>query len=264
MNSKVPLDSDLELVQSSLGAPFLLWALNPDSGTALAIGNLSEDQQLHLPFEENDREIVEGVLNLYIEIAARRRVEQRLSRRDAILNALAFAAERIMRDPNWEGYIQEILEQLGKATGVTFVTMDEIVFDPEGTVRVINRREWIDLSQSNDPRPDFPPHPRFDINAFPRWKKMIRDGAIVKGVLREFSPREKEILEGLGISSLFLVPVFVEEVAWGYLSFMEYRFEQEWSWSETEALKLAAGTIGTLIHRNQIEASLRKMKKNIA
>ena len=258
LNSRVPLDSDWELVQSSLGCPFLLWAFNPDNGTALAIGNLSEDQQLHLPFEENDREIVEGVLNLYIEIAARRRVEQRLRRRDAILNALAFAAERIMRDPNWEGYIQEILEQLGRAAGVLFVTMDEIVFDPEGTVRVVNRREWIDSAQPNDPRPDLSPHPRFDINAFPRWKEMIRNGSIVKGALGEFSPVEKEILEGLGISSLFLVPVFVEEVAWGYLSFREYRFEQEWSWSETEALKLAAGTIGTLIHRNQIEASLRK------
>ena len=73
---------------------------------------------------------------------------------------------------------------------------------------------------------------------------MIRKGAIVKGALREFPPTENEILEGLGIHSLFLVPVFVEEVAWGYLSFRDYRFEQEWSWSETEALKLAAGTLG--------------------
>ena len=257
VNSKTPPDADLEFVKNSLGCPYLLWAFNPSSGTALAIGNLSEDQQLHLPFEENDREIVEGVLNIYVEIAARRGVEQRLSRRDAILNALAFAAERIMRNPKWEGYIQEILEQLGKATGVTLVAMEEIVFDQEGVVRVVHRREWLDADVSIGRWPALPPHPLFDINAFPRWKEMIRRGSIVKGTLHEFPLPEKEILAGLGISSLFLVPIFVEEVAWGVLSFRDYRFEQEWSESETEALKLAAGTIGALIHRNEIEESLR-------
>ncbi len=257
VNSKTAPDADMEFVKNSLGCPFLLWAFNPSSGTALAIGNLSEDQQLHLPFEENDREIVEGVLNIYIEIAARRGVEQRLCRRDAILNALAFAAERIMRNPKWEGYIQEILEQLGKATGVTLVAMEEIVFDQEGVVRVVNRREWPEPDFSNGRRPAFPPHPSFDINAFPRWNKLIRRGAIIKGTRHEFPLPEKEILEGLRISSLFLVPIFVEEVAWGVLSFRDYRFEQEWSESETEALKLAAGTIGALIHRNEIEESLR-------
>ena len=257
VNSKTPLDADLERLKTFLGCPCLLWAFNLESGVALAIGNTSEDQQLHLPFEENDREIVEGVLNLYAEIAARRRVEQRLSRRDAILNALAFAAERIMRNPKWEGYIQEILEQLGKATGVTLVAMEEIIFDQEGVVRVVNRREWLGPDLSNGRRQAYSPHPLFDINAFPRWKKLIRQGAIVKGTLHEFPLLEKEILEGMGISSLFLVPIFVEEVSWGVLSFRDYRFEQEWSESETEALKLAAGTIGALIHRNEIEESLR-------
>ena len=220
VNSKTPLDSDLEILKTTLGCPYLLWAFNSDSGIALAIGNTSEDQQLHLPFEENDQEIVEGVLNLYAEITARRHVEQRLSRRDAILNALAFAAERIMRDPKWEGYIQEILEQLGMATGVTLVAMDEIVFDQAGAVRVVNRLEWLEPGGSNGRRPAPSPYPRFDINAFPRWKEMIRKGAIVKGALREFPPAEREILEGLRISSLFLVPIFVGEIAWGFLSLL--------------------------------------------
>lgn len=57
-----------------LRLPYILWAYDPVSGTALILGNQSESN-VSRPFEEADQEIVEGALSVYIDILLRKRAE---------------------------------------------------------------------------------------------------------------------------------------------------------------------------------------------
>lgn len=61
-----------------MGAPYILLSYNIHEKIALVIGNLSEDKRFRLAFEEKDREIVEGSLNLYIDIIKRKEAEAEL------------------------------------------------------------------------------------------------------------------------------------------------------------------------------------------
>ncbi|MCP4402449.1 MAG: hypothetical protein GY801_34720 [bacterium] len=58
--------------------PYLVWAFNPRYGVSLLIGNATEDHRLHPPFEEKDRDIVEGALEVFIDIIDRKQAEDEL------------------------------------------------------------------------------------------------------------------------------------------------------------------------------------------
>jgi len=49
----------------------------------------------------------------------RRRAEAALRRRDAILDAVRFAAERLLGHTDWEGSLSAVLRRLGEATGAS-------------------------------------------------------------------------------------------------------------------------------------------------
>ena len=60
------------------GVPYFLWSFSPQDNLSFLIGNVTEDRHLHRPFEEKDREIAEGVLNLYLDILDRKQTEAEL------------------------------------------------------------------------------------------------------------------------------------------------------------------------------------------
>ncbi len=78
VNSKSTRDPLSDSLCQAAGMPYLVWAFNPQHGVSLLIGNATEDQRLHRPFEERDREIVEGALEVFIDIIERKQTEDEL------------------------------------------------------------------------------------------------------------------------------------------------------------------------------------------
>jgi signal transduction histidine kinase len=76
INSNSTIDPLLDSLRQFAGVPYLLWTFNLRHGFALVVGNATEDQQMHRPFDEADREIVEGALNVFIDIMERKRAEE--------------------------------------------------------------------------------------------------------------------------------------------------------------------------------------------
>jgi PAS domain S-box-containing protein len=73
-----PLDDSM---RHFAGVPFLLWAFEPRAGLALLVGNTTEDQHLHRPFNEKDYEIATTALIVFIDI------EDRISSKKALQNS---------------------------------------------------------------------------------------------------------------------------------------------------------------------------------
>ena len=61
------------------------------------------------------------------------------------------------------------------------------------------------------------------------------------GNVADFPEHERPFLGGtLGIRSMIIVPIFVEERWWGFIGFDDCVREREWSAAEIDALKAAA------------------------
>jgi PAS domain S-box-containing protein len=197
------------------------------------------------------------------------RAREELRRRDGILDAVRFAAERLLGQAyGWEESVDAVLRRLGEAADVSRVYLFENFTGEDGGLWNLERNKWVAPGISpglagnsgGDAVRRFPY--RDDGSGrwsdFRRWEEVLGHGEPMYGNTRDFPETERTFLAGeLGILSMVLVPIFVEGRWWGFIGFDECQEEREWSLAEIGALGAAAGTLGSAIRRRQVEEQLR-------
>jgi PAS domain S-box-containing protein/putative nucleotidyltransferase with HDIG domain len=195
----------------------------------------------------------QGIL---LDITEQKKAKDAIRRRDAILRAVGFSAERFLRSTNWMETIGEVLNELGKATSVSRVYIFEKEIDSlSGSVSQLY--EW-----SNDkvkPQIQNSELQNIDLrnNGFNRWIQLFEKGLPVVGNIGEFPDEERSLLESQGILSLICIPIQAGNDWWGFIGFDECNSPREWSEAEIEALRTAANTLGNAIERNIFEEALQ-------
>jgi PAS domain S-box-containing protein len=188
-----------------------------------------------------------GVLQ---DITESRLAAAALARRDAILEATSFAAERFLRSPAWRDELTEVLERLGRAGEATrcAVFRNHELDDGELAVSIVDA--WAtpgSTAEHHASRHDF----AWVRGGFARWVTELSAGRIVHGGVHDFPASERARLgaQPFPIGSLLAIPIFAEGRWWGYISFDHVEEDRLWSEADIEALTLTASTIGAAIER---------------
>lgn len=184
--------------------------------------------------------------------------EQALRRREAILETLRVAAERLFRDKSFSMAVQRVMEDLGEATGVDRVVIFENHRDAARRLLTSQRYEWV--SEGIRPllaSPDLQDLP-YKEAGFSRWLAILQKNQVVKGNVRDFPRSERELLASQDIQSVLNVPIFMGDELWGFIGFNETKWERQWSPSEEDALRGAGGILGGAIERRRIEQELNQ------
>jgi PAS domain S-box-containing protein len=201
---------------------------------------------------------VERGLEKAEERRQRRKVEEELERRDAILEAVRFAADQFLGEAvGWEESIKTVLGRLGEATEASRVYVFENYTGDDGELWATMRYEWVATgisAQIDNPVLKGIP---YEAAGFGRWMHTLGRGDLVHGHVRELPESEQPELRAEEILSIAVVPIFVEGRWWGFIGFDECVKEREWSAAEIGALGAAAGTLGAAIRRRQTEERLR-------
>jgi PAS domain S-box-containing protein len=196
------------------------------------------------------------------DITARKRDEEELRRREAILRAVAFAAECFLKkSASWEESIEEVLERLGRAAEVSRVYIFENYTGEDGELWGSQRYEWVTTgisAQMENPLLQALP---YRAAGYGCWMELLSRGELVHGHTKEFSEEEQRELREQDILSIAIVPIFVEREWWGFIGFDECLAEREWFAAEIEALKAAADTLGAAIGRMRAEQALRESEE---
>lgn len=205
-----------------------------------------------------DEPSVGGLVFNAREVTDRKRAEEALRRRDAILRAVAFAAERFLKQTTpWQESAHEVLERLGVAAEVSRVYIFENYRGEDGELWSTQRYEWAAKgvsSQMDNPLMEALPYRGTGQG---RWEELLSRGELVHGHTREFPEEAQTQLRRQDILSIVVVPIFAEEEWWGFIGFDECLAEREWSGAETEALEAAANTLGAAIQRERAEEAIR-------
>ncbi|MEX1047008.1 MAG: PAS domain S-box protein [Actinomycetota bacterium] len=205
--------------------------------------------------DEEGSAMVQGAM---FDISEYRLAEQALKRRDAILEAVDFAAERFLGTPAWEETIDEVLRRIGEATTASRVYIFENFTAEDGSLRHRQIHEW--AAEGIAPQIDNPELK--DIgwieDGWDDEMRILSSGGIVNGPVSERPESERVLLEKQQVRSLLSVPVFVEGEWWGFAGFDDCLTERTWSTAEVEALKTAAGTLGAAVQRRRTETVLRE------
>jgi PAS domain S-box-containing protein len=205
-----------------------------------------------------DNPAIRGIVITSRDITERKRAEEALKRRDAILKAVNSAAESFLQTPDWRQAIDGILERIGEATGVDRVAIFERDVDQEDTIQASLRYEWVAegvTAYINDPRFHF-----IDVvqAGYGRELPLWRQGKVTHGQARESRTGEHLLQQIWGTLSGANVPILVREELWGIIIFSMVTVEREWEEEEIEALQIAASMLGTAIERHEAEEALRE------
>jgi PAS domain S-box-containing protein len=177
-----------------------------------------------------------------------------LEQRGAVLEAVAFAADRFLAGSDWEEEIGPVLAKMGRATGADRVTLWEGRCEGDDVVANL-RFEWT--------APGVPPivdSEREEVSLrsrFPRYADAILRGDAMLLRRSALTGEERTALERVGAQSILGIPVMVEGRLWGHLGFHVGDSEREWSHSVVDAVRVAAHLVGAAIAQHRSLTTLR-------
>ena len=180
-------------------------------------------------------------------------MEAPTARGEAVLAAVAFSSERLLRgEGESASTMNEVLAHLGAAAGSDRAYLFQNVRDPQGRLWMDLRAEW------NAPGirrifedPDDHLHPYAP--AFTRLIDLFWRGEVLAELVRTAPEAERAMLESEGVRSILAVPVFVRDEWWGYVGFDDCTDERVWTDVEIDALRAVAGHLGVLFDRKLAE-----------
>lgn len=185
------------------------------------------------------------------EIAERIQVEKALRRRDAILEALGFAAERFLKDRFWEQSIQQVLERVGKATGVSRLYIVHGTPFMDGKEFTNPCYEWFasgtTLQQENSEVHQLSWHSA-ETDQFEEPLSEIRyrfDPSTESPTTLQPAAAHQHGNRSIG------VPICFGEIQWGILGFEESEQKTDYSVVELDVIKTVADNLGAAIQRRQ-------------
>ena len=172
-------------------------------------------------------------------------------RRDAVMESVAFAAERLLLVPDWRDAIDEVLARLGAASEVSRAYLIRNVVDDLGRECSAQVAEWCApgvASQFGNPILERTPWTEY---GFDRWPALMRAGASIGGSVDDLPETERPALRAQDIVSIVCVPVQTDGRWWGVIGFDDCVEVRDWSMGEPEALRAAATMLGVAETRRQ-------------
>lgn len=203
-----------------------------------------------------------GVVGSAKDITNQKENEEKIIKRDTLLNAMAQATSLLIQNEHSDQLISKALGIIGKATDVNRVYIFSNSFHHNYIMPLMSQKyEWTDGTVDSQIDNQFLQNLPYEEVA-PRWYETFSNGGIIYGNVSDFPESERINLSEQGIVSLLAAPIFIDKALWGFIGFDDCEKRREWSDTEQKLLFAASNTIGALYQRivNSRELSIAKDK----
>lgn len=192
-----------------------------------------------------------GAMVIMRDVTRQRLTEANLRQRDAILSAVAYAAERLLTTWDWEQEIDTILSTLGQAMHASRAYVFRNRAHPDGRVLTSMHSEWRAPGIAASYVWSLPKGFDMAAQGLGHWAERLRMGGVMQARARDFLPAEQSMMEKDGVRGIVAIPIFVHGEWWGILGFNDCVTDRQWSLAEQEALRAAANTLASAIERRR-------------
>jgi PAS domain S-box-containing protein len=180
-----------------------------------------------------------------------------LRQRDALLDAIAQSALKLLEAPDWRSEINDLLRLLGEVTNASHAYLFETHLDENQQLVTSQKYEWAGMGQKAEiNNPDFQNVPVLE-EGMSDWYSMVSIGQPFYNTTKIFAPEWQDIESRQKIKTLLDVPIFVDGRWWGVIGFDDCVREMAWSQAEVHAMQVAASMLGAAIKRQQTDTALR-------
>ncbi|HWQ67865.1 MAG TPA: PAS domain S-box protein [Methanospirillum sp.] len=179
-------------------------------------------------------------------LIAHRSAQEALKRKDAILEAISYAAEQYLKGQNRIVETGDILSQIGRAAVVDRIYLCNIREDPHGGIPFYELAGCWNRYELVDPLPpaEWPDD----------WHRSLLINQVIE---KNRSDLVQEIVsdtdDHMTVSSLLIIPINANGIICGYLVFETFGEEYSRTQTEVQTLRMAAEVIGAARYRWHIE-----------
>ncbi len=193
------------------------------------------------------------------DLTERKRWEQELLHRDALLQSIAAALQMLLEERDLHAALARSLERIGMAAGVDRVYYFEAKYDENGTGYASQRCEW--NSGFAAPQIDNPVLQHLPFSLTPCFYAPLQEGLPYIAQVADIEGSElREILESQSIKSLAVFPILVRSVLHGYIGFDECRKPRVWTEAEISVLRAFANGVESAVERSLIETEREEQR----
>ena len=194
--------------------------------------------------------IIVSAINRNIQAAA-------LQRRDQLLQTVNQAAA-VLLDSNVSDFENSLYRCMGMMAGT--VKTDRVYIWKnhihEGELCASQIYEWSENAKPQQGN-------EYTINIsyrenMPEWEEILSKGQCINSLVRDLSPGSRNQLAPQGIRSIFVAPVFLQEMFWGFVGFDDCHRERIFSENEVSILRSGCLLIANaFLHHNDIANIVR-------
>lgn len=204
-----------------------------------------------------------GTTGIVRDITYRRRIEEELKYKDKLLLAASSAMMEIAKSLDFDSSVQKAFKIVADVINVDRIILFKSKIDNSQKIYTITKKQEF-LSEFVINEISVPAFQKIDIDFGGGMLDQLLNNVPVIGLTKNFSTITKEILTSYKVVSLMLIPLFVNEKLWGFISFDDCKTERVWADSEQAILSSFATSIADLISKNQQkELEKNRLKKEL-
>jgi PAS domain-containing protein len=216
------------------------------------------DFTLSVVFKRISLENESAIAGYIVDVSDLYRMRDDLGYRDRLLNVVNRAALILLSSGDAGDSLQKAMGIMGRSIDIDriYIWANRV---SGGLLHYVCEYEWfgagarsVEYSASE-----------FDFSyadSIPEWEGKLRKGECVNGPLPDLSPRERERLAPYGIKSILVIPIFLKNVFWGFVSFDDCHSERRFSEDEVNILRSGSLMIAAALSRDRMEQEREKEK----
>ncbi len=200
---------------------------------------------------------VTGVLVVIRDISERKRAEDGLRRRDALLQAVASASGELLRNPDWNRAMDQALSVLGTAAGIDQAYVYQLRQGADEQLVADCHTKWAAGAMDTvlyDTR-DEPVTLYLDTT--PPLRDALLACEVFTCIRSHMAADECNALAAQGVLSMAAVPMLTDGELWGFIGFVDSHEERLWLSAELDALRSAASVLSASIQQQLTKQALR-------
>ncbi len=264
VNGTTPTEEWIGEVRSALEVPYFVWVPSQRHGrveTVLVAGNLVEDAAQQPVLSEHDLALIVSVGAILsvgrMNLLARDRLKRQV-RYQSLIHKVSALLMRHFDAPST--HFDQVLSQLGVEWSLDRV---RLLFRHSDGRRIDVAYQWSAGSCEADESRKYP------LDEIPRWRDAMANGeTIIIDDVESLAEADRAPLITMGIRSLLLVPITVQQAVVAWASFEQYANPRTWTSADVQLLELFAGLVSRAIAREreveeraQLEAEYHHSKK---
>ncbi|GAB4530797.1 MAG: hypothetical protein Fur0018_18250 [Anaerolineales bacterium] len=199
------------------------------------------------------------------DISERVNADRHFQNHKDLLDGTRYIANRLLSTKDWQGELPALLAHLGARMHASRVCIFRNHPAPPGTLPATAEQqvEWHDPAISeigNFCQDEMLVYHNIGLQ---RWGEVLSTRKALYGTTDSFPIQEQPFLLQKSILSLSVIPIFIEQNWWGFLTIHDCRQERYWSQDDIESLQIIANMIGNAIQRQETEQRLWERQESI-